>query len=253
MTVARHDRYREVVTQDSSDSEAHPHPPTGGVGNPPAPRTRRVERWVFWPAAVVVLAFSGFAILAPAAAEAMFTTIQATIVNAFNWYYVLIAAFFVAFALVMGFSRFGDIKLGRDDDKPEFSVGAWFSLLFAAGMGIGLVFYGVSEPLRHYVDPRPGVSGTPPQLAQQVSCRRTCTGACRPGPSTSWWASGWPVPSIAVAGRSRCAGRLSRCSAASGSRASRGKHNRASERGWIAPAPTRRDRRRASGGVSTRE
>lgn len=168
MTVARHDRYREVVTQDSSDSEAHPHPPTGGVGNPPAPRTRRVERWVFWPAAVVVLAFSGFAILAPAAAEAMFTTIQATIVNAFNWYYVLIAAFFVAFALVMGFSRFGDIKLGRDDDKPEFSVGAWFSLLFAAGMGIGLVFYGVSEPLSHYVDPRPGASGTPPQLAQQA-------------------------------------------------------------------------------------
>ncbi|WP_194409920.1 BCCT family transporter [Microbacterium cremeum] len=128
----------------------------------------RIQRWVFWPAAGVVLVFSAFAILAPRAAEAMFAAIQSTIVNAFNWYYVLIAAFFVAFALVMGFSRFGDIKLGRDDDKPEFSVGAWFSLLFAAGMGIGLVFYGVSEPLSHFVDPRPGVSGTPEQLAQQA-------------------------------------------------------------------------------------
>ncbi|QKJ21307.1 BCCT family transporter [Microbacterium hominis] len=127
-----------------------------------------INRWVFWPAAGVILAFSAFAIITPSAAEAMFRAIQASIVNAFNWYYVLIAAFFVVFALSMGFSRFGDIKLGRDDDKPEFSVGAWFSLLFAAGMGIGLVFYGVSEPLSHFVSPRPGVTGTPEQLAQQA-------------------------------------------------------------------------------------
>lgn len=147
----------------TSTAASHVDPPTGAVvGN------RGIKRWVFWPAAAVVLVFSAFAILAPRAAEAMFAAIQSTIVNAFNWYYVLIAAFFVAFALVMGFSRFGDIKLGRDDDKPEFSVGAWFSLLFAAGMGIGLVFYGVSEPLSHFVDPRPGVTGTPEQLAQQA-------------------------------------------------------------------------------------
>ena len=159
------------VTDDAEGSAA---PPESSPESPPAvpgapvPLERGVQRWVFWPAAAVVLAFAGFAILAPSAAETMFSAIQATIVNAFNWYYVLLAAFFVAFALVMGFSRFGDIKLGRDDDKPEFSVGAWFSLLFAAGMGIGLVFYGVSEPLSHYVDPRPGVTGTPAQLAQQA-------------------------------------------------------------------------------------
>jgi len=124
-----------------------------------------IERWVFWPAALVVLAFSGFALLAPSLAEALFGAVQASIVNAFNWYYVLIAAFFVAFSLFVGFSRYGDIRLGEDDDKPEFSLGAWFSLLFAAGMGIGLVFYGASEPLSHFVSPRPGVSGTPEQLA----------------------------------------------------------------------------------------
>jgi choline/glycine/proline betaine transport protein len=121
---------------------------------------------VFWPAAVIVVAFAGFALLAPGIAEALFTGIQTTIVNAFNWYYVLIAAFFVAFCLFLGFSRFGDIKLGRDDEEPEFSLMSWFSLLFAAGMGIGLVFYGVSEPLSHFASPRPGVSGTPEQLAQ---------------------------------------------------------------------------------------
>ncbi|GAA3921518.1 BCCT family transporter [Microbacterium invictum] len=129
-------------------------------------RTSAIERWVFWPAAVVILAFTAFALIAPRLAEAVFANIQSTIVNAFNWYYVLIAAFFVAFALFLGFSKYGDIRLGADDDKPEFSLGAWFALLFAAGMGIGLVFYGVSEPLSHFVTPRPGVSGTPEQLAQ---------------------------------------------------------------------------------------
>lgn len=143
----------------SDDVQAEASPVKAGTG---------IQRWVFWPAAVIVLAFSGFALIAPNAAETMFDAIQSSIVNAFNWYYVLIAAFFVVFALFMGFSRFGDIKLGKDDDKPEFSVGAWFSLLFAAGMGIGLVFYGVSEPLSHFVSPRPGVTGTPEQLAQQA-------------------------------------------------------------------------------------
>lgn len=129
-------------------------------------RRSTIKRWVFWPAATIALTFSAFALLVPDLAEASFGAIQTSIVNAFNWYYVLIAAFFVAFALFLGFSRFGDIRLGRDDDKPEFSLGAWFSLLFAAGMGIGLVFYGVSEPLSHFVSPRPGVAGTPEQLAQ---------------------------------------------------------------------------------------
>jgi choline/glycine/proline betaine transport protein len=131
-------------------------------------RPSTIKRWVFWPAAVVALSFSAFALLAPHLAEEFFGAVQSSIINAFNWYYVLIAAFFVAFALVIGFSRFGDIRLGADDDKPEFSLGAWFSLLFAAGMGIGLVFYGVSEPLSHFVSPRPGVSGTPQQLAQSA-------------------------------------------------------------------------------------
>ncbi len=131
-----------------------------------AQRRSAIERWVFWPAAIVIIAFSAFALSMPAVAEAVFAAVQSTIVNAFNWYYVLIAAFFVAFALFIGFSKYGDIRLGADDDKPEFSLGAWFSLLFAAGMGIGLVFYGVSEPLSHFVTPRPGVAGTPEQLAQ---------------------------------------------------------------------------------------
>lgn len=131
------------------------------------PRARATP-WVIWPAAIVVAIFSAFAIIFPAAAEAAFGAIQTVVVNTFSWYYVLIAAFFVVFAVFIGFSRYGDIKLGRDDEEPEFSFLSWVSLLFAAGMGIGLVFYGVSEPLSHYVDPKPGADGTPAQLAQSA-------------------------------------------------------------------------------------
>ncbi|GAA0487821.1 BCCT family transporter [Microbacterium aurantiacum] len=153
-TDAGHDA--EVVDSDASAETA-----TAG------PRTRATP-WVIWPAAIIVAIFSAFAIIFPAAAEAAFGAIQTVVVNTFSWYYVLIAAFFVVFAVFIGFSRYGDIKLGRDDEEPEFSFLSWVSLLFAAGMGIGLVFYGVSEPLSHYVDPKPGVEGTPAQLAQSA-------------------------------------------------------------------------------------
>jgi len=127
-----------------------------------------LAKWVFWPAAVIILGFALFAMLAPSVAADLFDAIQADILSLFGWYYVAIAAFFVAVTLVIGFSRFGDIVLGKDDAQPAFSRFSWFALLFAAGMGIGLVFYGVAEPLSHYANPRPGVTGTQEQLAQSA-------------------------------------------------------------------------------------
>ena len=77
-----------------------------------------------------------------------------------GWWYVLIATGFVLFAVYCAISRIGTIKLGADDEDPEFGVLSWFAMLFAAGMGIGLVFYGVAEPLSHYVNP-PEAGGIP--------------------------------------------------------------------------------------------
>lgn len=139
----------------------------------PAPATAArpadgLARWVFWPAAALILAIVTFALLAPGTATEVFSSLQTSVVDTFSWYYVLLAAAFVAFAIWMGVSRFGDIKLGKDDDEPEFSMLAWIALLFAAGMGIGLVFYGVAEPLNHFSNPRPGVTGTEQQLAQSA-------------------------------------------------------------------------------------
>lgn len=69
----------------------------------------------------------------------------------FGWFYLLATLFFLIFAFYLAFSRFGGIRLGDDDDEPEYSTISWLSMLFSAGMGIGLVFWGVAEPLSHYL------------------------------------------------------------------------------------------------------
>ncbi|WIB79069.1 BCCT family transporter [Curtobacterium sp. MCPF17_002] len=146
---------------------AEPAVPTSNRSAAPD-RQPPVERWVFWPAAGLVLAFVAVALIAPRATEDAFATVQGAIVRDFGWYYVIVAAAFVVFAVWIGFSRFGDIVLGQDDERPEFSTTSWLALLFAAGMGIGLVFYGVAEPLSHFASPRPGVTGDDDELAQQA-------------------------------------------------------------------------------------
>lgn len=142
----------------------------------PADRTRetstvqraRLALPVFIPAAALIVVFVAFALVSPDTASALFAGIQENVIGAFGWYYVALVAFFVIFSLWVGFSRYGDIRLGKDDDKPEFSTMSWFALLFAAGMGIGLVFWGVAEPLNHFASPRPGVTGSDVQLGQQA-------------------------------------------------------------------------------------
>ncbi|MET0978652.1 MAG: BCCT family transporter [Paeniglutamicibacter terrestris] len=84
-----------------------------------------------------------------------------------GWFFVSLASFFVIFVLWLALGRFGNIPLGRDGEKPEFRTISWISMMFSAGMGIGLVFYGVAEPLYHYVSPPPGtVDGSTPEAIQ---------------------------------------------------------------------------------------
>lgn len=137
---------------------------TDRVGGNSGPRPA-IARAVFVPGLAVVLAVGLFAILFPETAESAIGALQSDVIGAFGWYYVVLVAGFVVFALWMGFSRFGDIMLGRDDDVPAYSTGSWFAMLFAAGMGIGLVFWGVAEPLSHYASPKPGVTGAPDVIA----------------------------------------------------------------------------------------
>ncbi|WP_243087977.1 BCCT family transporter [Streptomyces sp. 891-h] len=123
----------------------------------PPPRKSSIAPGVFWPSAIIVAGFVLYATVFRTSAQKTISTVQEEIVGGLGWYYTALVSLFVIFALWVGIGRFGDIKLGADDDKPEFSMGSWLAMLFAAGMGIGLVFWGVAEPLNHFVSPRPGV------------------------------------------------------------------------------------------------
>ncbi|RXT04917.1 BCCT family transporter [Ammoniphilus sp. CFH 90114] len=93
--------------------------------------------------------------LASFANEALGFTIQK-----FGWLYLLAAFAFLVFSLFLAFSKYGHIRLGSDDDDPEYSNRSWFAMLFSAGMGIGLVFWGVAEPIYHYITPPMGEAQT---------------------------------------------------------------------------------------------
>lgn len=79
----------------------------------------------------------------------------------FGWFYILSASFFVCFCLYMAFSKYGQIRLGKDTDRPEFSTGSWIAMLFSAGLAISLFFWGVAEPVTHYMSPPVGEGKTP--------------------------------------------------------------------------------------------
>jgi choline/glycine/proline betaine transport protein len=138
-------------------------PPAGSVR-----RSHSLAPFVFYPSLAIIGGFVLFALLAPDAASTTIGAVQAGIIGTLGWYYVLLIAAFVVFALWMGLSRFGDIRLGRDDQAPEFGLRSWFAMLFSAGMGIGLVFWGVAEPLNHYAAPRPGFEGGEVETARQA-------------------------------------------------------------------------------------
>ncbi len=85
-----------------------------------------------------------------------------------GWTFILGASIFVVVVLYMLFSKVGEIKLGKDDDKPEYSNISWFAMLFSCGMGIGLLFWGVSEPIWHYIWPPAGDANTAAAGAQAM-------------------------------------------------------------------------------------
>ncbi|WP_163376468.1 BCCT family transporter [Dietzia sp. Alg238-R159] len=78
------------------------------------------------------------------------------VVDTVGWLFILVSTTVVVYAIYLALSRFGGVRLGGDDEKPEYSTRSWIAMMFAAGMGIGLMFYGVSEPLTHFQEPPPG-------------------------------------------------------------------------------------------------
>ncbi|QOR70256.1 BCCT family transporter [Ruania alkalisoli] len=109
-----------------------------------------VRPGVFWPSMVVIAAFVIAAIAGGSAFGDAIGVVSGGIVTAFGWYYIVLVTAFVGFAVWVGVSHYGDIVLGDEDEPAEFKMGPWLAMLFAAGMGIGLMFWGVAEPLHHF-------------------------------------------------------------------------------------------------------
>lgn len=124
---------------------------------------------VFWPAAGIVIALVTVALIWPTEFGAALDKINATVVGDLGWYYILLVTGFVFFSLWIALSPMGRIVLGKDEESAEFGLLTWFAMLFAAGMGIGLVFWGVAEPLSHYASPPPGTGDSDAARASTAS------------------------------------------------------------------------------------
>ncbi|MFW6243676.1 MAG: BCCT family transporter [Desulfovibrionales bacterium] len=113
-----------------------------------------------------VLLVALFGMFSPQALDRWSAALHEGIIRNFGWAYLLSAFLFLVFSLYMAFSRYGVIKLGGDQEKPRFSYFGWFSMLFAAGMGIGLIFWSVAEPMSHYLSPPGYIESASPQAAK---------------------------------------------------------------------------------------
>lgn len=121
---------------------------------------KRIDKEIFFISAGIAAIFVIWTVMMPEQAGGVFSSVMAFITDYFGWSYLLAMTLFLVFCLFVAFSKFGNIKLGKDNEKPEYSTTTWFFMLFSASMGIGLVFWGIAEPIYHFGGPPLGEAGT---------------------------------------------------------------------------------------------
>lgn len=126
---------------------------------------------VFLSTVVIIGLFLAVVVLAPNSFDLITKQLNQWVTDSFSWFYVLSVAIFLILLIYIALSDMGKIKLGPDHSQPTYSNGSWFAMLFTAGMGIGLMFFGVAEPVMHYVSPPTGEGETiqAAQTAMQVT------------------------------------------------------------------------------------
>ena len=142
----------------SSDLTGTPEKPPAGAALPE--RRTRVNKTVFFGSAAGVLTIALWAIFAKDNAEAVIGSLVGWVSTHMGWYYFLIVTAVLVFVVVIAMSRVGKTKLGPDHSKPQFGMFTWAAMLFAAGIGIDLMFFSVSEPVSQYLAPPTGEGGT---------------------------------------------------------------------------------------------
>lgn len=112
-----------------------------------------IDKTVFFGSLVFIFLFLSIGIFFPSEAERIFSEVQGYILYHFGWLYLLSVSIILVSMLLFSLGRFGQLKLGPDDSEPDFGYISWIAMLFSAGMGIGLMFYAVGEPLTHFMMP----------------------------------------------------------------------------------------------------
>jgi choline/carnitine/betaine transport len=130
-------------------------------------RKLTLDKATFGITGILALAFVAWGFLGRDSLAATSTTALDWVMEYTGWLFMVLASLFVVFVLWLALGKWGNIPLGKDGERPEFRTVSWISMMFAAGMGIGLMFYGVAEPLYHYISPPPGtVDGRTPAAIQ---------------------------------------------------------------------------------------
>ncbi|TDD51257.1 BCCT family transporter [Kribbella antibiotica] len=147
----------DIDSQQVNPDHANEHP---ALAAPPPPGSRStnsgIDRIVFGVTAVIALAFVVWGFVGAASLGTASTSALTWVETNTGWLFVLLASGFVVYVIWLAAGKYGRIPLGADDEEPEFKTVSWVAMMFSAGMGIGLMFYGVSEPLSHFMKPPPG-------------------------------------------------------------------------------------------------
>lgn len=130
--------------------------------------TGTISKPVFFSSAGILILLAALVTIFHDGSLLVFGVVQSWIVEEVGWFYVLAVAVILMVAVYCMFSRFGDIKLGPEHSTPDYSTATWFAFLFSAGMGIGLMFFGVAEPLMHTLAPPVGVPGSPEAAREAI-------------------------------------------------------------------------------------
>ncbi|RZS43048.1 choline/glycine/proline betaine transport protein [Herbihabitans rhizosphaerae] len=128
----------------------------------------RINRFVFYGSSALIIAISLWAIISPTGAESALGTAVGWVSQGLGWYYFVAATVFLGFVVFLAVSRYGKIKLGPQHAKPDFGMFSWAAMLFAAGIGIDLLFFSVSGPVSHYLAPPEGAPETVEAARQAV-------------------------------------------------------------------------------------
>ena len=155
---------------------SHTHQMLAALSSPPAPHDERrfgLDKVVFGVSAVISLAFVAWGVLDTASLATTSGGVLDWVMTNTGWLFVLTASLFVVFVLWLAASRYGKVPLGHDNERPEVKTVSWIAMMFSAGMGIGLMFFGVAEPLYHYMSPPPGTASPETTEAMRTALATT--------------------------------------------------------------------------------